>query len=69
MYMQLCILLYLHKCINYLTLDISSLLAKNRTHEVLKHVWIEWRKASGNKYKKDYLDFIQMNNDGAQSLG
>ena len=67
--MQLCILLYLHKCINYLTLDISSLLAKNRTHEVLKHAWIEWRKASGNKYKKDYLDFIQMNNDGAQSLG
>ena len=45
------------------------MMAKNRSYDVLKHLWVEWRKASGNNYKKDYLDFIQMNNDGAQSLG
>ena len=50
-------------------IDISSMMAKNRSYDVLKHLWVEWRKASGNNYKKDYLDFIQMNNDGAQSLG
>ena len=55
--------------INESFIDISSMMAKNRSHDVLKHLWVEWRKASGNNYKKDYLDFIQMNNDGAQSLG
>ena len=45
------------------------MMAKNRSYDVLKHLWVEWRKASGNNYKKEYLDFIQMNNDGAQSLG
>ena len=55
--------------INKPFIDISSMMAKNRSHDVLKHLWVEWRKASGNNYKKDYLDFIQMNNDGAQSLG
>lgn len=44
-------------------------MGKNRSHEVLKHTWLEWRKASGNKYKQEYLDFIEMNNDGAHSLG
>ena len=44
-------------------------MAKNRSHEALKHVWVEWRKASGNKYKNDYLDFIDLNNEGAKELG
>ena len=55
--------------INKPFIDISSMMAKNRSYDVLKHLWVEWRKESGNNYKKDYLDFIQMNNDGAQSLG
>ena len=50
-------------------LDLSSFMAKNRSHEALKHVWVEWRKASGNKYKTDYLDFIDLNNEGAKELG
>ena len=44
-------------------------MAQNRSHEVLRHAWIEWRKASGNMYKQDYIDFIKMNNDGAHSMG
>ena len=44
-------------------------MGRNRSYEALKHAWVEWRKASGNKYKKDYIDFIKLNNDGAQSLG
>ena len=44
-------------------------MAENRSHEALKHVWVEWRKASGNKYKNDYLDFIDLNNEGAKELG
>ena len=50
-------------------LDISRIIAQNRSHEVLSHAWIEWRKASGNQYKQDYIDFIDINNDGAHSLG
>ena len=50
-------------------LDITSFMGRNRSYEALKHAWVEWRKASGNKYKKDYIDFIKLNNDGAQSLG
>ena len=44
-------------------------MGNNRSYDALKHAWVEWRKASGNKYKKDYIDFIKLNNDGAQSLG
>ena len=44
-------------------------MAKNRSYETLKHVWVEWRKASGNKYKDDYLEFIDLNNEGAKELG
>ena len=45
------------------------MMAKNRSYEALKHIWVEWRKASGNKYKNDYLDFIELNNEGAKELG
>ena len=44
-------------------------MGQNRSYEALKHAWVEWRKASGNKYKKDYIDFIKLNNDGAKELG
>lgn len=43
--------------------------ATSRNHDELKHAWTEWRKASGNKYREEYLDFIQIHQDGAKSLG
>ena len=45
------------------------MMAKNHSYEALKHIWVEWRKASGNQYKNDYLDFIKLNNEGAKELG
>lgn len=43
--------------------------ANSRDYEKLKHAWVEWRKFSGAKYRKQYLEFIQLQNEKAQSLG
>ena len=43
--------------------------ANSRNFNQLKHAWREWRKVSGAKYRKQYLDFIALNNEGAKSLG
>ena len=50
-------------------LDLVEMFATSRNHDELKHAWTEWRKASGNKYREEYLDFIQIHQDGAKSLG
>ena len=43
--------------------------ANSRDYEKLKYAWVEWRKVSGAKYRKQYLEFIQLQNEKAQSLG
>lgn len=49
--------------------DLTEIIAKSRDYEELSYVWSEWRKASGNKYRQEYLDFIDINQAAAQSLG
>ena len=49
--------------------DLVEMFADDRNATRLKHAWIEWRKASGNQYKQEYIDFIQINNDAARSMG
>ena len=43
--------------------------ATSRNETELKHAWVAWREASGNKYRQQYLDFIEINQEGAKSLG
>ena len=43
--------------------------ATSRNETELKHAWVAWREASGNKYREQYLDFIEINQEGARSLG
>jgi hypothetical protein len=43
--------------------------ATSRNETELKHAWVAWREASGNKYRQQYLDFIEINQEGARSLG
>ena len=49
--------------------DLTEIFAESRNAAQLKHAWVEWRKASGNKYRKEYLDFIGINSEAAKSLG
>ena len=49
--------------------DLEEMFANSRNSNQLKHAWTEWRKISGEKYRKQYLDFIALNNKGAKSLG
>ena len=46
-----------------------ELFATSTDFEVLKYSWIEWRKASGNQYREQYLDYLELQNEGAQSIG
>ena len=43
--------------------------ANSHNYEKLKHAWVEWRKVSGAKYRHQYLEFIQLKNEEAESLG
>jgi hypothetical protein len=48
---------------------LTEIFTKSRNAAQLQHAWVEWRKASGNKYRKEFLDFIDINNEAAKSLG
>ena len=49
--------------------DLVEMFASSHDYNELKHAWVEWRKASGNKYRQQYLKFIEINQEGAKSLG
>lgn len=49
--------------------DLTEIFATSTNAAELKHSWKAWREASGNKYRQDYLDFIEINNEAAKSLG
>ena len=60
---------YFEKAKKYYLPELTEIFAKSRNAEQLKHAWVEWRKASGNKYRKEYLEFIGINTEAATSLG
>ncbi len=41
----------------------------SRDDDELKYYWKEWRAVSGNQYRDKYLQFIDIQNEGAKSLG
>ena len=62
--------MFIFSCIFSLQIqDLVEMFANSRDYEKLKHAWVEWRKFSGAKYRKQYLEFIQLQNEKAQSLG
>ena len=62
--------MFIFSCIFPLQIqDLVEMFANSRDYEKLKHAWVEWRKVSGAKYRKQYLEFIQLQNEKAQSLG
>jgi hypothetical protein len=49
--------------------DLTEMFASSRNAARLQHAWVEWRKATGATYRQAYLDFIEINNEAAKSLG
>ena len=49
--------------------DLTELMAHSRNAQELQHAWTQWRSVSGQQYRQQYLDFIGINNQGAESLG
>ena len=53
--------MFIFSCIFPLQIqDLVEMFANSRDYEKLKHAWVEWRKVSGAKYRKEYLEFIQL---------
>ena len=44
-------------------------MAKNRKYLELEYAWKEWRRVSGRQYRDKYLEFIDIQMDGAEALG
>ena len=38
---------------------------ENSSYQKLTYVWEQWRKASGFKYREDYIKYININNEAA----
>lgn len=54
--------------INYYFLfqDINELLGKSHDVNELKHVWIQWREATGKKVRSMYTDYVKLYNEAAR---
>ncbi|XP_015606240.1 angiotensin-converting enzyme [Cephus cinctus] len=46
--------------------EITELLANSQDPEQLKYLWVEWRKASGEKVKSLYPRYVELSNTAAQ---
>lgn len=53
------------KCDLALEPELTEILMKNRDPEVLKYVWVEWRKATGEKIKSLYTRYVELSNMAA----
>ena len=49
--------------------ELTKLFAESRNPEELKYAWETWRKVSGAKYRDQYLEFIEIQNNGSKALG
>ena len=54
------------KCDLALEPQLTELLAKSRDPELLKHIWTEWRKASGEKMKSYFPRYVELGNIAAR---
>lgn len=54
------------KCDLALEPEITEILMKSRDPKELKHIWVEWRKASGEKMKSLYTKYVELANTAAR---
>lgn len=54
------------KCDLALEPEITEILMRSRDPEELKHIWVEWRKASGEKVKSLYPKYVELANAAAR---
>jgi len=54
------------KCDLALEPEITEMLMHCRDPEELKHIWVEWRKASGEKIKSLYPKYVELANTAAR---
>ncbi|CAL7935105.1 unnamed protein product [Xylocopa violacea] len=54
-----------NKCDLALEPELTEILMKSRDPEELKHIWIEWRKATGEKMKSLYTRYVELSNMAA----
>lgn len=54
------------KCDLALEPEITEILMHSRDPEELKHIWVEWRKASGEKVKSLYPKYVELANTAAR---
>ncbi|KAL0125554.1 hypothetical protein PUN28_004576 [Cardiocondyla obscurior] len=55
-----------NKCDLALEPEITETLIRSRDPEELKHVWVEWRRASGEKVKSLYPKYVELANTAAR---
>lgn len=46
--------------------EITEILMHSRDPEELKHIWVEWRKVSGEKVKSLYPKYVELANTAAR---
>ncbi|KAK9731654.1 Angiotensin-converting enzyme [Popillia japonica] len=46
--------------------DITNIMAKSRNWDELQHVWTEWRRNTGSKYKDTYEQLVTLSNTAAK---
>ena len=49
--------------------DITLIMRESRDPDELEHYWTEWRKATGNKMRDLYLEYITLTNEAARVNG
>lgn len=54
------------KCDLALEPELTEKLMKSRDPEELKHIWVEWRKASGEKVKLLFKRYVELSNEAAR---
>jgi len=42
-------------------------MATSTDYDELEYVWVEWRNAAGRTVRKQYLEFVDLNNKAAQA--
>ncbi|CAG0923348.1 unnamed protein product, partial [Notodromas monacha] len=57
------------KCGLHLDPEITELTAKSRDYELLKHIWVAWRDATGRKMRQLYTNYMTSENDTAKNEG
>lgn len=50
----------------FLLRDINDILDKSTDVNELKHVWVQWREATGKKIRPMYAEYVKLSNEAAR---